>query len=75
MKRIMEIVREKPYTIELAVKEVANSIWKRVKLLKDIDENNSINHFRRSTQANKNCAENRAARHIPRPSARDSVEK
>ena len=42
----MEILREKLYTIELAVKEVANSIWKRVKLLKDIDENKSINHFR-----------------------------
>ena len=42
MKRIMEILREKPYTIELAVKEVANSIWKRVKLLKDIDENKAL---------------------------------
>jgi len=41
-KRIREIVREKPYTIELAVKEAANSIWKRVKLLKDIDENKAL---------------------------------
>jgi len=41
-KRMMEILREKPYTIELAVKEVANSIWKRAKLLKDIDENKAL---------------------------------
>ena len=41
-KRIREILREKPYTIELAVKEAANSIWKRVKLLKDIDENKAL---------------------------------
>jgi len=41
-KRMMEILREKPYTIELAVKEVANLIWKRVKLLKDIDENKAL---------------------------------
>lgn len=41
-KRMREILREKPYTIELAIKEVANSIWKRVKLLKDIDENKAL---------------------------------
>jgi len=27
---------EKPYTLELAVKEVANAIWRRVMLLRDI---------------------------------------
>jgi len=26
-RKVKEILREKPYTIELAVKEVANSIW------------------------------------------------
>ena len=41
-KRMMEILREKPYTIELAVKEVANLIWKRAKLLKDIDESKAL---------------------------------
>jgi len=41
-RKVKEILREKPYTIELAVKEVANSIWKRVKLLRDIDENKAL---------------------------------
>ncbi|MCD6592807.1 type II toxin-antitoxin system VapC family toxin [Candidatus Bathyarchaeota archaeon] len=41
-KRVREILREKPYTIELAIKEVANSIWKRAKLLKDVDENKAL---------------------------------
>ena len=41
-KRIGEILREKPYTLELAIKEVASSIWKRAKLLKDIDENKAL---------------------------------
>ena len=41
-KRIREILREKPYTLELAIKEAGNSVWKRVKLLKDIDENKAL---------------------------------
>ena len=41
-KRVRGILREKPYTIELAIKEVANSIWKRAKLLKDVDENKAL---------------------------------
>ena len=41
-RKVKEILREKPYTIELAVKEVANSIRKRVKLLRDIDENKAL---------------------------------
>ena len=41
-RKVKKILREKPYTIELAVKEVANSIWKRVKLLRDIDENKAL---------------------------------
>ena len=41
-RKVKEILREKPYTIELAVKEVANSMWKRVKLLRDIDENKAL---------------------------------
>ena len=50
-RRIRKILREKSHAIELAIKEVANLIWKRVKLLKDIDEKQSSNHFRRVTQA------------------------
>ena len=41
-KRTREILREKPYTLELAIKEVTNSIWKRVKLLRDIDESKAL---------------------------------
>jgi predicted nucleic acid-binding protein len=31
-----EVLMEKPYTLDLAVKEVANTIWRRVTLLGDI---------------------------------------
>ena len=41
-KGIMEMLRKKLYTIELAKKEVASSIWKRVKILKNIDENKTL---------------------------------
>ena len=41
-KRIGEILREKPYTLELAIKEATNLIWKRVKLLRDIDESKAL---------------------------------
>ena len=41
-KRIREILREKPYTLELAIKEATNLIWKRVKLLRDIDESKAL---------------------------------
>lgn len=36
-KRVEEIIVEKPFTLDLAVKEVANAIWRRVVLLHDID--------------------------------------
>ncbi|MDT7886104.1 MAG: type II toxin-antitoxin system VapC family toxin [Thermoproteota archaeon] len=35
--KIHEILLERPYTLDLAMKEVANAIWKRVFFLKDID--------------------------------------
>ena len=41
-KRIREILREKQYTLELAIKEATNLIWKRVKLLRDIDESKAL---------------------------------
>lgn len=41
-KKIREILRKKPYTLELAIKEAANSIWKRAKLLRDIDESKAL---------------------------------
>ena len=41
-KETREILRKKPYTLELAIKEAANSIWKRAKLLRDIDENKAL---------------------------------
>jgi predicted nucleic acid-binding protein len=34
--KIHEILLERPYTLDLAMKEVANAIWKRVFLLKDM---------------------------------------
>jgi len=34
----MEILREKLYAIELAVKEVTSSIWERVEILKNITD-------------------------------------
>ena len=34
--RVKGFLLEKPYTLELAVKEVANAIWRRVMLLRDI---------------------------------------
>jgi len=34
--RVKGFLLEKPYTLELAVKEVANAIWRRVMLLSDI---------------------------------------
>lgn len=36
-KRVEEIIVEKPFTLDLAIKEVANAIWRRVVLLHDID--------------------------------------
>jgi predicted nucleic acid-binding protein len=33
---IRDILIEKPYTLELAIKETVNAIWKRVYLLRDI---------------------------------------
>lgn len=36
-RRVEEIIVEKPFTLDLAVKEVANAIWRRVVLLHDID--------------------------------------
>ena len=41
-KKMREILRKKPYTLELAIKEAANSIWKRAKLLRDIDESKAL---------------------------------
>jgi predicted nucleic acid-binding protein len=35
--KIHEILLERPYTLDLSMKEVANAIWKRVFLLKDMD--------------------------------------
>ncbi len=35
-RNIRDILIEKPYTLELAIKETANAIWKRVYLLRDI---------------------------------------
>jgi predicted nucleic acid-binding protein len=35
--KIHEILLERPYTLDLAMKEVVNAIWKRVFLLKDMD--------------------------------------
>jgi predicted nucleic acid-binding protein len=35
--KIHEILLERPYTLDLAMKEVANAIWKRVFLIKDMD--------------------------------------
>jgi predicted nucleic acid-binding protein len=35
--KIHKILLERPYTLDLAMKEVANAIWKRVFLLKDMD--------------------------------------
>jgi predicted nucleic acid-binding protein len=32
-----DIISKRPYTLELAVKEVVNAIWKRVTLIKDIN--------------------------------------
>lgn len=34
--RVKGFLLEKPYTLELAVEEVANAIWRRVMLLRDI---------------------------------------
>ena len=34
--KVKGFLLEKPYTLELAVKEVANAIWRRVMLLRDI---------------------------------------
>lgn len=36
-RRVEEIIVEKPFTLDLAIKEVANAIWRRVVLLHDID--------------------------------------
>jgi predicted nucleic acid-binding protein len=35
--RVRDILRERPYTLDLAIKEAANAIWRRTVLLKDID--------------------------------------
>jgi predicted nucleic acid-binding protein len=40
--KIREIIIKRPYTLELAVKEVANAIWRRVSLLKDINIEKAI---------------------------------
>lgn len=40
--RVREIIIKRPYTLELAVKEVANAIWRRVSLLKDINIEKAI---------------------------------
>jgi predicted nucleic acid-binding protein len=40
--RVREIIIKRPYTLELAVKEVANAIWRRVSLLKDISIEKAI---------------------------------
>ena len=47
-KRVEEIIVEKPFTLDLAIKEVANAIWRRVVLLHDIDIEKVLtllNHF------------------------------
>ena len=36
------LLLEKPYTLELAVKEVANAIWRRTRLLGDISEQKAV---------------------------------
>ncbi len=40
--KIRAILYERPYTLELAIMEVANSIWKRASLLRDIDEEKAL---------------------------------
>ncbi|MEM0005223.1 MAG: type II toxin-antitoxin system VapC family toxin [Desulfurococcaceae archaeon] len=34
--KVKDIISKRPYTLELAVKEVVNAMWKRVTLIKDI---------------------------------------
>jgi len=36
-RRVAETLRERPFTLDLAVKETANALWRRVVLLRDID--------------------------------------
>ncbi len=41
-KRAGEVLREKPYTLELALKEAANALWKRVTLRGDISADKAL---------------------------------
>ena len=41
-KRVRDIVSRRPYTLELAVKEVANAIWRRATLIKDIGSEKAL---------------------------------
>ncbi len=36
-RKIAEVLREKPITLDLALKETTNVLWKRVILLRDIE--------------------------------------
>jgi len=37
-----DVLRERPYTLDLAIKETANAIWRRVRLLGDIDKQKAL---------------------------------
>jgi len=39
---ILEILRETPYTLDLAIKETINAIWRRVRILRDISDEKAI---------------------------------
>ena len=41
-KRVRDIISRRPYTLELAVKEVANAIWRRATLIKDIGSEKAL---------------------------------
>lgn len=39
---IRNILRERPYTLDLAIKETTNAIWRRAKVLKDISDEKAL---------------------------------
>ena len=40
--RAREILATRPYTVKLALKEVANAIWKRATLLRDVSREEAV---------------------------------
>ncbi len=40
--KIIDLLLEKPYTLDLAIKETANALWKRAKLIGDISEEKAL---------------------------------